>query len=70
MPDDAYYDGQLAEMAVESLERLKMLDRPFFLGVGFQKPHLPFCAPKRYYDLYNDDAIHLSPPPAIRSPVA
>jgi len=37
------------------------LDKPFFLGVGFQKPHLPFCAPKRYWDLYDADTIRLSP---------
>jgi len=59
--DDAYYDGQLARMAVETLKRLKELDKPFFLGVGFQKPHLPFCAPKKYWDLYDADAIRLSP---------
>ena len=59
--DEAYYDGQLAKLAVESLQRLKELNKPFFLGVGFQKPHLPFCAPKRYWDLYDADAIRLSP---------
>jgi len=61
VPDDAYYDGQLAKMAVESLRRLKNLGKPFFLGVGFQKPHLPFCAPKQYWNLYDAEAIRLSP---------
>ena len=59
--DDAYYDGQLAGMAIESLKRLKDCDKPFFLGVGFQKPHLPFCAPKKYWALYDADAIRVSP---------
>jgi arylsulfatase A-like enzyme len=61
VPDDAYYDGQLATMAVESLHRLKNLGKPFFLGVGFQKPHLPFCVPKKYWDLYDAKTLRLSP---------
>ena len=61
VPDDAYYDGQLAQMATAALRRLDKLDRPFFLGVGFQKPHLPFCAPKKYWDLYDAKTIRVSP---------
>lgn len=58
--DTAYHDGELAEMAIDALERLKGKDNPFFLALGFQKPHLPFCVPKKYWDIYNDDEIQLS----------
>ena len=59
VPDDAYADGVLAQRAVEDLRRLKGQDQPFFLAVGFFKPHLPFIAPKKYWDLYDHDNIHL-----------
>ena len=49
VPDDAYADGVLAERAVENLRRLKGVNQPFFLAVGFFKPHLPFIAPQKYY---------------------
>ena len=51
VPDNTLQDGQVADRAVEALRRLR--DQPFFLGVGFQKPHLPFTAPKKYFDLYD-----------------
>lgn len=44
-------DGQLADDAIAALERVR--DRPFFLGVGFLRPHLPFVAPKKYWDLHD-----------------
>ncbi len=53
VPDDGYPDGQLANLAVDTLERLKQEGQPFFLAVGFFKPHLPFNAPKKYWDLYD-----------------
>lgn len=56
-PDTGYPDGLIAEVAIRELNLLK--DEPFFLAVGFYKPHLPFCAPKRYWDLYDRDAIPL-----------
>lgn len=70
VPDDAYLDGKLAQMAIDSLNRLapkatakNAKDRqPFFLGVGFRKPHLPFCAPKKYWDLYDRARIPLPYP--------
>ncbi|MBW2290278.1 MAG: sulfatase-like hydrolase/transferase, partial [Deltaproteobacteria bacterium] len=49
--DDTYLDGKLAAHAVAELRRLK--DRPFFLAVGFVRPHLPFNCPRRYWDLYD-----------------
>jgi iduronate 2-sulfatase len=57
--DNAYADGVLAERAIADLQRLKEQDEPFFLAVGFFKPHLPFIAPTRYWDLYDHDRIQL-----------
>ena len=57
--DDAYADGVIAERAIADLRRLKDRDEPFFLAVGFLKPHLPFIAPKKYWDLYNHEKIQL-----------
>lgn len=53
VPDDGYPDGKLANLAIETLEKLKQKKEPFFLAVGFFKPHLPFSAPKKYWDLYD-----------------
>lgn len=55
--DNALPDGATADHAIETLRQLK--DKPFFLAVGFLKPHLPFVAPRKYYDLYPMDAIKL-----------
>jgi iduronate 2-sulfatase len=58
VPDDAYPDGQIANEAVRRLQAAKKKsDEPFFLAVGFVKPHLPFCAPKKYWDLYDRAAF-------------
>lgn len=57
VPDDAYYDGRVAKLAVEALGHLKAKSQPFFLAVGFWKPHQPFNAPKRYWDLYRREAV-------------
>lgn len=57
--DDAYADGVLAQRAVTDLRRLAAKDEPFFLAVGFFKPHLPFVAPKKYWDLYDHGQIQL-----------
>lgn len=59
VPDNAYADGVLAERAITDLRRLKNKDQPFFLAVGFFKPHLPFIAPQKYWDLYDHDEIQL-----------
>ncbi len=53
VPDDGYPDGKLADLAIETLQRISGQPKPFFLAVGFFKPHLPFTAPKKYWDLYN-----------------
>lgn len=57
VPDGAYPDGMTCDKAMEELRRLR--DRPFFLAAGFLKPHLPFNAPKKYWDLYSPEDIEL-----------
>ncbi len=56
-PDASYPDGQTADKAIETLQRLKAEGKPFFLGVGFVKPHLPFTCPQKYWDLYPAESI-------------
>ncbi|WP_232724808.1 sulfatase [Algoriphagus formosus] len=63
--DEGYVDGLSAELAIAKLQELKAKDQPFFLGLGFFKPHLPFTAPKKYWDLYDPEEIPLAPFPAI-----
>lgn len=64
--DDGYPDGKLALLAVDTLTRLKQQSQPFFLAVGFFKPHLPFNAPKRYWDLH-DASVFENPEAAVRT---
>ena len=52
-PDSNYVDGSRADFAVQKVGELATSDTPFFLAVGFDKPHLPFVAPTRYWDLYD-----------------
>jgi iduronate 2-sulfatase len=61
VPDNTYSDGAIADAAIEMLREAK--DKPFFLAVGFLKPHLPFVAPKKYWDLYRRDGIPMAPNP-------
>lgn len=57
VPDNALFDGRLADHAVERLRVLKRNDRPFFMAVGFIKPHLPFVAPRKYWDLHDPEKL-------------
>ncbi len=59
VPDEAYFDGRVANTAVETLRELKAKKQPFFFAVGFWKPHTPFNAPKKYWDLYDPEKIPL-----------
>ena len=64
VPDDTYSDGKVASEAIRRLEAAaKNPGEPVFLAVGFLKPHLPFCAPRKYWDLYKTDQFQL---PAVR----
>jgi iduronate 2-sulfatase len=58
--DDAYYDGAQTTLAIQKLQTLATQDNPFFLSVGYYRPHLPFNAPKKYWDLYDRDKIELA----------
>ena len=59
VPDDAYYDGRVAETAMKAMRAIHQKGAPFFLAVGFWKPHTPFNAPKKYWDLYDRDQLVL-----------
>ncbi len=60
-PDSTYGDGKIADEAVARLKAAREKPaEPFFLAVGFLKPHLPFCAPQKYWDLYDRAAIPLA----------
>lgn len=61
VPDNAYPDGELTDRAIKELNRLK--GKPFFLSVGYRKPHLPFAAPKKYWDMYDPEKLQLAPNP-------
>jgi len=52
VPDSAYIDGYNTELALRKLKDFKAESKPFFMAVGFHKPHLPFVAPKKYWDMY------------------
>jgi len=64
VPDSAYFDGRIADLAVKALQEVKQKQEPFFLAVGFWKPHLPFNPPKKYWDLYKDSSITVPDNPA------
>lgn len=55
VPDNAYVDGKVCNVAIEVLKQIK--DQPFFLAVGFRRPHLPFTPPKKYWDYYDRNKI-------------
>ena len=65
--DLAQPDGMIAAEAVRLLEERH--DEPFFIGVGFHKPHDPFIAPKEYFDLYPLDEMKLAEDPKDRTPL-
>lgn len=62
--DDAYADGRIATEGIKRLKQYKQQieknGQPFFLTLGFTKPHLPFCAPKKYWDLYKAKDMKLA----------
>lgn len=63
--DNAYTDGGITDEAIQALEKMDS-SKPFFFAVGYTKPHLPFCAPKKYWDLYDRNAIEM---PYSREPI-
>lgn len=61
-PDNAYEDGHNTDLAIATLKDMleKNPNKPFFLGMGMKKPHLDWIAPKKYWDLYDEDNIKLA----------
>lgn len=59
VPDNAYLDGAIADGAIQFINNYKY-SQPFFLAVGFKRPHLPFCAPKKYWDMYKREDMPLA----------
>lgn len=66
VPDSTYADGILADETIKRLRAAKEKpEQPWFIALGFLKPHLPFCAPKKYWDMHDPSKFELS---ALQSP--
>ena len=59
-PDHTYEDGHNTEIAIATMKEMAKNDKPFFLGLGFLKPHLEWIAPKKYWDLYEDKDLQMT----------
>ena len=57
--DNDYSDGKVTQKTLRDIQSINNDDKPYFIAVGFQKPHLPFIAPKKYWDLYDRNDISL-----------
>ena len=60
VPDNTFTDGKVAELATQTLREMSKKKEPFFLAIGFVKPHLPFVSPKKYWDMYDPAKIALA----------
>ena len=58
--DYAYNDGKITKKAIDKLKILKRENKPFFMAIGYVSPHLPFIQPKKYWDMYDHNAIKLA----------
>ena len=65
LPDSVYYDAMQTRLALQTLKRIKDKDQPFFLGLGWYRPHLPFVVPKKYWDMYPAGSVSPSPIPKL-----
>ncbi len=63
--DNAYEDGAMTDLALSRLEHLAHGSKPFWMALGFHKPHLPFNAPAKYWRLYDSQRIHLADNPFL-----
>jgi len=59
VPDNAYMDGAIADEGIRIMKQMAKSGKPFFLALGFRRPHLPFVAPEKYWKLY--DGAKLEP---------
>ncbi|MFO1062520.1 MAG: sulfatase-like hydrolase/transferase [Pirellulales bacterium] len=64
-PDEMNFDGKQTSEALAKMRELAAADSPFFLAVGYIRPHLPFITPKKYWDLYRRDQIPLAANPFL-----
>jgi iduronate 2-sulfatase len=64
-PDSAHHDGLVTDMSLAALREYERSGVPFFLAVGYRKPHLPFVAPKRYFELYDPGRLPLAENPSL-----
>jgi len=60
LPDEDFTDGKIRIEGIALMEELALQDNPFFLAIGFKKPHEPFVAPKKYWDLYNNTQFQVA----------
>ncbi len=60
VPDNTYIDGQTCDKTIEDLSRLAKMEKPFFMACGFVRPHLPFYAPKIYWDIYEREEVAIA----------
>lgn len=65
IPDAQHKDGAIAEQALAAMRRLAKQKQPFFLAAGFVRPHLPFVVPRKYWDMYDAEAIPLAENPDL-----
>lgn len=63
--DTMYYDGAQTALTKRTLTRLAAEDQPFFMGLGFFRPHLPFAVPKKYWNLYDPETMPLPENPEL-----
>jgi arylsulfatase A-like enzyme len=63
VPDNAYPGGALTDKVIGDIRRAKKEGSPFFITAGYTKPHLPFNAPKKYWDLYDPAKLKLASNP-------
>ncbi|MFK7768335.1 MAG: sulfatase [Mariniblastus sp.] len=65
LPDNQVLDGARTDMAIEDLRRLGKQKEPFFLAMGYIRPHLAWVAPKKYWDMHNPDELPVVTNPTI-----
>lgn len=59
-PDNTYEDGHNTDLAIATMKEMAQNDKPFFLGLGFKKPHLEWIAPKKYWDMYEGKDLQMT----------
>ncbi|MBJ2173657.1 sulfatase [Aureibaculum sp. A20] len=65
LPDSVFYDAMQMKLALKTIDRIKDKKEPFFLGLGFFRPHLPFVAPKKYWDMYPAGSVSPAANPSL-----